>query len=437
MKNAMDEAKRFMELIGIKENEDKKPVLSESFVNDKMLNFLEKKKKVNLSESFNNEEFDIMEFDPKDFSAEDDGDLYSLQEDDEFDDDPYTNILKDPLVLAATEEAGLEWMAAEDPEGFSFDVADAIYIYTHDFNDNTDTINELKGLLRKYGHKPSSLLNSREDLEEYGQEMYDAFVALYEPEYVEHSAETEKYYAHDKDLEDQSGRTDLNEGKPSRMADWLNTHHPENKKEILSIMANAGTRRSADDAMRKINDLVGGYGVEAIRADNMNDSYWMDAAAIYVNMGDTYSATILYDIQKQKFMLTTMGDFVEYYKGGNIMEGFLDSIKGVAKRAVGIEMPSTLKKVIDDAKNAQELRTWVSYRLQQIGAKVGGHKEVKWMSEFQDSLEEKAKQLDLDANWLNHVILPVVRDNIDGGQSARVWKFGKQQHTGSSDYSHW
>jgi hypothetical protein len=53
------------------------------------------------------------------------------------------------------------------------------------------------------------------------------------------------------------------------------------------------------------------FGVEAIRSETQWDNYYGDTVALYLNTGDTYACTLLYDTVKGKFHLTTMGDFVE------------------------------------------------------------------------------------------------------------------------------
>ena len=55
------------------------------------------------------------------------------------------------------------------------------------------------------------------------------------------------------------------------------------------------------------------FGVEAIRGEKERDDYWANTVALYVNTGDTYSATLLYDRVREKFEVTTYGDFVEKY----------------------------------------------------------------------------------------------------------------------------
>lgn len=69
--------------------------------------------------------------------------------------------------------------------------------------------------------------------------------------------------------------------------------------------------RQASDAMKAINGLLDGHGVEAIRGDYHVDNYHFDIVATYVNMGDTYVGTVLYETETGRFLLTTYGDWVE------------------------------------------------------------------------------------------------------------------------------
>lgn len=52
-------------------------------------------------------------------------------------------------------------------------------------------------------------------------------------------------------------------------------------------------------------------GVEAIRGDYHVDNYYFDIVALYVNTGDTYNPTLLYETETGRFRATTFGDWVE------------------------------------------------------------------------------------------------------------------------------
>lgn len=87
---------------------------------------------------------------------------------------------------------------------------------------------------------------------------------------------------------------------------------PDEAREIKRLMDGAQGGRSVEDAMLAIDKILGTYGTEAITAENSAHSgYFYDAVALYVNTGDTYNPTILYDVNKRRFELTTWGDWVE------------------------------------------------------------------------------------------------------------------------------
>ena len=76
-------------------------------------------------------------------------------------------------------------------------------------------------------------------------------------------------------------------------------------------------RLGADCSCRldALNELLGTFGVEPIRTTEHIDRYWFDCRACYLNTGDTYNTTILFDTKKDRFYLTSWGDFVESLDG--------------------------------------------------------------------------------------------------------------------------
>jgi hypothetical protein len=82
-------------------------------------------------------------------------------------------------------------------------------------------------------------------------------------------------------------------------------------EQVLKLVKRPGSDNSADRTMEKINKLIGGFGVEAIRSEEAWDRFWTDIVAICVNMGDTYDLTVVYDVDEGKCIITTWGDWVE------------------------------------------------------------------------------------------------------------------------------
>lgn len=67
-----------------------------------------------------------------------------------------------------------------------------------------------------------------------------------------------------------------------------------------------------EQVMCALNELIGGYGIEAIREDGAwIDNYHGDIAATYINQGDTYAMTIIRDSRTGLFHITDIGTYLE------------------------------------------------------------------------------------------------------------------------------
>lgn len=64
---------------------------------------------------------------------------------------------------------------------------------------------------------------------------------------------------------------------------------------------------AADEAMQLANNRLMGHGVETITGGEDRE-----AVAYYVNMGDSYVYTVIYDIPANKFYVTGYVDWVEW-----------------------------------------------------------------------------------------------------------------------------
>lgn len=90
---------------------------------------------------------------------------------------------------------------------------------------------------------------------------------------------------------------------------------PRESARISRMIAGVrGNSDRADKVLEEVNRLVNGHGIEAIRDENANDSYYGDTVALYVNMGDTYDTTLLYDTDTHEFLVTSYGDWLEAYE---------------------------------------------------------------------------------------------------------------------------
>jgi hypothetical protein len=69
-----------------------------------------------------------------------------------------------------------------------------------------------------------------------------------------------------------------------------------------------------DDILDKINVIIKGYGVESLTSEQAWNNYYNDIFALYINMGDSYAASIVYDVEEHEFSLISLGDFYESSK---------------------------------------------------------------------------------------------------------------------------
>lgn len=60
-----------------------------------------------------------------------------------------------------------------------------------------------------------------------------------------------------------------------------------------------------------LDELLEGFGVEAIRSEKYWDNYYGDCVAEYVNMGETYALTVIRKVGQDNFFISSLGDFVE------------------------------------------------------------------------------------------------------------------------------
>jgi len=80
------------------------------------------------------------------------------------------------------------------------------------------------------------------------------------------------------------------------LLEWIRVNEADNPDEILDTL----------------NEKLGGYGVESITDERAwVSSYYGDIIGLYVNMGDTYDKTVVYDTENKEYLVTSWGDFYE------------------------------------------------------------------------------------------------------------------------------
>ncbi len=135
-------------------------------------------------------------------------------------------------------------------------------------------------------------------------------------------------YCGEEDEDDEDEASEMREGRvsePNDARDILEGLGPYMKHEghdapresarIARMIAGVrGNSDKADKVLEEVDRLVAGNGVEPIRDENANDRYYGDVVALYVNMGDTYETTLLYDTEAHEFHVTSWGDWYEAYE---------------------------------------------------------------------------------------------------------------------------
>lgn len=89
--------------------------------------------------------------------------------------------------------------------------------------------------------------------------------------------------------------------------------NPETRKcDIKDMKRTINESKNVDEALHRCNELLNGYGVEAVRGRDWISHYYQDINLLYVNKGDTYAPTIIYDTKKEIYYVgTSWGDIVE------------------------------------------------------------------------------------------------------------------------------
>lgn len=80
------------------------------------------------------------------------------------------------------------------------------------------------------------------------------------------------------------------------------------------------------DIFECFNEMLGGYGIAVIYADD-----GCTPIAEYINFGDTYSPTLLFDIRESEFKLTSRGDWYEKWEAAREQEIKLEYIGTVSE----------------------------------------------------------------------------------------------------------
>jgi hypothetical protein len=90
--------------------------------------------------------------------------------------DFYEGLMNDKTVRHILDMADLNYEASNNPAEIAFDFCEAAYVFIHDYNDSDEFIGKLKSLLNTNQFKARPSLQSKNDLEYFGDMIYDALV---------------------------------------------------------------------------------------------------------------------------------------------------------------------------------------------------------------------------------------------------------------------
>ena len=100
----------------------------------------------------------------------------------------------------------------------------------------------------------------------------------------------------------------------SLQVDWIKDFLkiPEWKAKVVNVLTkeHAASHSDVDDILGIIDTLLEGYGVEIINGEYV-DNYYREINLLYVNLGDTYIPTVLYDTFLNRFFICSWGDYIE------------------------------------------------------------------------------------------------------------------------------
>jgi hypothetical protein len=85
----------------------------------------------------------------------------------------------------------------------------------------------------------------------------------------------------------------------------------DNSEQLLDAAKLDILEMDADMALVVYNAFFDGHGTESITDSDTWSYHYCDISVLYVNMGDTYVETLIFDVEERKLLYTTLGDFLE------------------------------------------------------------------------------------------------------------------------------
>jgi hypothetical protein len=80
-----------------------------------------------------------------------------------------------------------------------------------------------------------------------------------------------------------------------------------------------------NERLEAINELIDGFGIESSSIEGYwHSQYWQNTVCLYINTGDSYALTFIYNVVDDCFEITTWGDWIEAMENQLIDDGSID-----------------------------------------------------------------------------------------------------------------
>jgi hypothetical protein len=90
--------------------------------------------------------------------------------------------------------------------------------------------------------------------------------------------------------------------------DFLEKEYPNTYKWVRACL---NLPDNIEIKLEMINEIMGGYGIETLSEENWDNYQYPHYS--YVNMGDTYATTILFNHVSERWILSSWGDIAEQF----------------------------------------------------------------------------------------------------------------------------
>jgi len=135
-------------------------------------------------------------------------------------------------------------------------------------------------------------------------------------------------------------------------------------------MLGANTPRRVDEVLQRANaeDLVDGHGVEGVHGEGEG---MHSGNMSYVNMGETYAETLIYDDDSDTFMLGTWGGWLEAWRAEHPLETTCSDcgivIAGDREGGVCSDCAEEREEASGSGEHGRQFDVWVDHRLRGDG----------------------------------------------------------------------